>query len=117
MKSELKGLYSIDLPNGKPQLPKDPSNCWIIVQAEIGTTDNIESDVFTFYVCTLKKLTQIVSKNKFQKGLHLLIVEAFDWVLIENIINNICNKTMGNTWEEIAQQINKFGAWEFDDYN
>jgi hypothetical protein len=118
MKAKLKGIYSIDLPEGKSSLPEDPENCWIVLQADIGLDDGTEAaDTFTFYICTPKKLATIVIDEKYQLGRHLIVVDRFEWQLIESIVLKICSEAIGEDWEGIAKYISRFGHWEFEDYN
>lgn len=118
MKAKLKGIYSIDLPEGQPSLPEDPENCWIVLQADIGLDDGTQAaDTFTFYICTPKKLSAIVKEEKHQLGRHLIIVDQFDWELLESTIVKICDEATGENWEEIAEQISRYGHWEFEDYH
>lgn len=100
MKATLKGIYSIDLPEGDPSLPEDPENCWIVLQADIGLNDGTEAaDTFTFYVCTVKKLSAIVKEKNYRFGRHLIIVDRFDWQMVESAIFKICDETGGENWE------------------
>lgn len=109
-------IYSLELSNGPPQLPPDPKDCWIVVYADIGQEGSRGADTFTFYVCTLKKLVTIVRKKRYELQRHLLIVERFDWGLVESAILSICERATGETWDEVATQIGRYGHWEFEDY-
>lgn len=116
MKAFLDGIFSIDLPNGPPQLPEDPSNCWIVVQADIGVIGGSGADTFTFNVCTLKKLQHILNQEEYQLGRHLVLVEEFDWEVIERAIKNLLAPLQADDWESLATKIGRFGEWEFEDY-
>ena len=52
MKAYLDSFFSGDLPSGQ-ELPEDPENCWIVIQADIGSYGESGADTFTFYVCTI----------------------------------------------------------------
>lgn len=116
MKAYLDGIYSIDIPSGKPELPHDPENCWIVIQADIGSEGLSGSDTFTFYVCTVKKLSHILGTKNFQLGHHLILVEYFDWDVIEEAIKDIIIKLEADTWVQLAKKINEHGEWEFNNY-
>jgi hypothetical protein len=116
MKPKLKGFYSIDIPEGPPTLPPDVEDCWIVVQAEIGPELSEACDVFTFYVCTIKFLQRILSKQSYQYGKSVILMEKFSWEIIENSIKEICGGTQGDSWEEIAARLSKYWDWEFEDY-
>lgn len=116
MKARLKGISSIDLPGGAPELPADPTNCWIVVQADIGAADGDAADEFTFYVCTPAKLMSVFEQEEYVFGKHLLIVPRFDWQVVEMAISTICEQVDGETWEELAEELHVYGGWEFHRY-
>jgi hypothetical protein len=115
MKIKLDGIYSSNLPSGYEELPKDPKNCWIMIHADIGPDDSSGCfDCFTFYVCTPKFLKESLGEYFYQIGRALIIVPEFNWMLVEKIIESICAKVKGNNWEEIADELCKYGEYEFD---
>jgi len=116
MKVVVDAIFSIDLPEGPPQLPPDPEDCWVVVMADIGTADSPGYDEFTFYVCTIKKLQAIVDGDGACFGKHLLVVNRFDWNLVEQAINDLCDSIEGDSWEDIASKLSRYGQWEFQDY-
>lgn len=115
MRAVLKVLSSIDLPDGTSS-PPDPTDCWVVVTASIGIAGDDGSDNFTFYVSTPRRLERIVADESQLWGRHLLIVEQFDWVLVRNAIEKICDEVTGDTWDAIASRLSRYGAWEFEDY-
>lgn len=115
MKPILKGLSSLDLPDGH-SLPDDPSDCWAVVTANLGVTGNDAGDDFTFYVCTPSRLERVLSEEPELWGRHLLIVETFDWTAVRRAVERLCDRVQGDTWEEIAGQLGRYLGWEFEDY-
>jgi hypothetical protein len=110
MKARLKGIYSVDLPNGSPQMPTDPSDCWIVVEANIGEDDRPGADTFTFYVTTPTFLERAP-----QAGLpHMIVLDRFNWQEVENNLLTRCSQARGKIWAELARSIG--GEWEFDNY-
>ena len=115
VKAKLDGIFSPDLPSGYSELPECPDNCWIIVHADIGLDDgNNAADCFTFYVSTPKYLSQILTEGYYQAGRALVIVNEFDWFVVEEAIGDICSKVVGDSWEKIAEQLSKYGEYEFE---
>jgi len=109
-KPELKYLLSIELEDG--QLPEDPEDCSIFVEANIGLQDEEGSDIFSFYVVTPKALQQDTPRW----GRGLLIVNRFSWETVETSIKKLLRHCNGDDWEEIASELNKRLHWEFDNY-
>lgn len=116
MRARLDGIYSIDLPGGPPELPPDPEDCWLVVQADIGLEAGEAVDTFTFYVCTPKRLEKVLQVEPCQVGRHLLIVGRFDWAVVEASIRGLVDDLRGESWEELAAKIGRYGLWEFEDY-
>ena len=82
-KPELKYLLSIELEDG--QLPEDPEDCSIFVEANIGLQDEEGSDIFSFNVVTPKALQQDTPRW----GRGLLIVDRFSWETVETSIKKL----------------------------
>jgi len=116
MKAYLDGICSIDLPSGPPELPDDPYDCWIVIQADIGPEGEQGLDIFTFYVCTVENLKRGFESKSYQLGHHLILVERFDWEIVEDAIKSILDKLEADNWDKLAVKINEYGEWEFDDY-
>jgi len=109
MKSlRLDGIYSIDLPAGPPEMPSNPYDCWIVIQADIGILGEIGTDTFTFYFTTptwLEQRGQIPSSN-------VIVNDRFDWEAVKHEIEARCSLANGTTWEAIAR--NLAGEWEYE---
>ncbi len=103
-------LYSIDV----IQTPQDKENFLLGFTAYIGE-ENVEgADCFYFEVITPKKLVEIIKEKRIYNGKNLLIVEKYDLNLIEKEINRILQDCIRPTWNEVAQAINRYLAWEYD---
>ena len=105
MKAPLDGIYSIDLPNGPPQMPEDPSDCWVVVQAEIGQDGRLGAETFTFYVTTPKH----IAREPASTTRHTIVMERFNWDEVETHIRARCSAATGQTWAELARSIG--GDW------
>jgi hypothetical protein len=111
----LRALVSpdVELSSG---LPDDPQHFCILVQALVGPRDQVGEESFSFSVCTPKWLQSYVSKNRFLFGSHYLIVDCYDYSLISGAISDLCQRTSGSSWNEVAEKLSRYGAWEFEDY-
>lgn len=116
LRAELKGLWSIDLPQGPPELPVDPENCWVNISADIGTVGDPGADEFSFIVTTPKFLATEIHGSDYRLGRELIIVEAFRWEVIEKAIERLVHTFSGETWEELATKLGRYAYWEFEDY-
>ncbi|MCA1790113.1 MAG: immunity 8 family protein [Thioalkalivibrio sp.] len=115
MKADLKGISSIDLPDGT-SLPANPKDCWILVTASIGSDESEAADDFTFYVCTPDRMHSILTTSPVIWGKRLLIVDQFDWATVKRTIDELCDRISGENWDDIARQLSYYALWEFSDY-
>jgi hypothetical protein len=116
MKAELKYLHSPDVKDLKNYLPKEPDNFCILIQAMIGSSVNENGESFDFIVCTPKWLETQIAKDNFVIGRGYIVVKEFNYNLIREVIQNLCDKVSGNDWNTIANKISRYGYWEFEDY-
>jgi hypothetical protein len=45
-----------------------------------------------------------------------LIVFEYDYDRLLRTIEQVCESTEGDTWQEVADRLSRLGAWEFEDY-
>ena len=111
MKPEIKSLFSTDLNKG--ELPDNPSDCSVLVEANIGAEAEEGSEIFSFYVVTASFLEK-ASKPRWGRG--YLVVDFFSWDVVEVSINKLLRHCNGNNWDEISAKLSKELYWEFDNY-
>lgn len=108
---ELKALFSPDLPNA--QLPDDPDDCLVLVEAEIGKKGVEGADNFSFTVATPRALARD-SGNRWGRG--YLIVDSFSWETVRHSLERLFAQCWRETWEEVAYELGKNLHWEFENY-
>ncbi len=116
MRAELKYLHSPDVSDLANYSPTELDNFSILIQAIIGPQENEGGESFDFVFCTLKYVESLMEKDPFLFGRGYIIVKKYEYNLIKKIIQDLCNRTFGNDWNTIANKINRFGYWEFEDY-
>jgi hypothetical protein len=109
---QLRHLSSIDLE--RPHLPADPLDCALRMYVEIGAANLAGADGFHFSVVTSAFLARTLKSTEWGRG--TLIVLEFSWEAVEAAIEETIASARGETWEEVAAEINKFIPWEFDNY-
>lgn len=40
----------------------------------------------------------------------------YDYVTLERTLRRLCERTYGNTWEEVALKLSRYGNWEYEAY-
>jgi len=109
--AELRRLHSPDLDDG--EVPADPSRVCIAMQALIGPRGARGEESFAFTVVTEESLAQL-GRPRWGRG--LLIVDSFSWEGIKVAVEKLLRHCSGGTWSEVANSINRFLQWEFDEY-
>ena len=108
---KLLSLSSTDLDAGA--LPRDPDHCLVSIVATIGPSSGIAGDNFSFLVATPSALAEA---GTYGWGRGILIVESFSWAVVERSINRLITHAARDTWQEVAQALNKELLWESDSY-
>lgn len=94
-------------------IPSDPQHCLVPVTATIGPTGSAAGDNFSFLVATPSALAE---SGKFGWGRGILIVDSFTWAGVERSLNRLLAHAARDTWQDVAQALNKELLWEFDGY-
>lgn len=94
--------------------PEIPDDFVIPCIADIGVEDEEGVQYFYFRILTPKRLTAILEEGKIFDGRATFILNEFNTQLIENEINKVLFDCIRPTWDEVAQSINRFLQWEYD---
>jgi hypothetical protein len=119
MQADLKSLDSPDTPDGDlvSFRPDNAESFAILVTATVGPAGDVRGgDLFDFTVCTATWLISQPLPKGFAFQRHLLVLERWDAQLVERAIVDLCRRTVGESWHEIAQQLSRYGRWEFEGY-
>jgi hypothetical protein len=61
-----------------------------------------------------------VAEQPLEKGFgfqrHVLLLSRWDGGLVHRAIGDLCRRTEGATWNEVAVKLSRFGQWEFENY-
>jgi len=111
MRPDIKSIGSPDLE--EPRLPENPSNCQILIEAVIGTTDIDGGDLFSFLVITPAALGD-VGLPRWGRG--LMIVDSFSWDAVRRLLDRLLDHSAADDWHTIAMNLSKELDWEFENY-
>lgn len=114
MKIRFDGIYSPQLPAGESEIPNDPYDCWIMLHCDIGLEGSEGCNRFTAYVTTPKFLAGKLLDSKFVSCRSVLVVEYFDWTLIEECIRSICSRISVNNWQDAVVELSQYFDHEGD---
>ena len=111
IRPQLKHLLSPDLE--EPALPSDPAHCRVALQALIGPDDGPGEESFAFEVVTR---SYVDAQSRTQWGRGFLILDSFDWNVVHRYLDERLSKAGGDSWDDVATQLNTEMRWEFDNY-
>jgi len=118
----LRSLTSVDCPVPLDIYePEQPDHFGLVVAALVGPDEGQGEEIFYVTVCSPTWLAEVTeSKNGCGKGFqflrHHLLVNRWDFVLVQRAIDDLCRTTSGRAWTEVAMKLSRFLAWEFEDY-
>jgi hypothetical protein len=118
VRAELKGLDTADADGGDLRAfrPGDAEVFALGVTASIGPAGEDGAELFQFTVCSPSWLAAQELPKGFAFQRHALLVERWEPGLVERAIADLCRRTEGETWSEVATKLSRFGSWEFEDY-
>ncbi|WP_040598631.1 immunity 8 family protein [Patulibacter medicamentivorans] len=115
MKAVIRSLMSVDVDDLPSWAPEDDR--WSLgLRILAGPDDGPGEESFDLTVCSLSWMTDQVRKDGVFAGRHHLIVEWYDWPLIEAHVRRRVATCEGADWAEVAAKIGRFAYWEFEDY-
>jgi hypothetical protein len=121
MRAVLRSLDSPDLGSETLETYQPPiaDNFSVLLGAVVGPEGAPGDEVFYVTVCTPKSLADSVlaAPNKGYEFMRdRLVVDHWDGALIRRVISDLCSRTEGSTWSEVATKLSQFMAWEFEGY-
>src|SRR5688572_10906730 len=105
VRAEVKGLVSLDLPDGK-SLPEDPRDCTVRMQADIGPVGDASSDTFDFLVSTPSALSLSVDDNDLPRWTaEALVLPVFSWEAVEASLDEFVRAAEGESWAAVVEHL------------
>lgn len=116
MKAQLRRLHSPDVADLRRIASSHSTQGAFLVQAMIGPKEGEGEEAFDFLVCTADWLAQEVLLRRSMWVTEYLVLAEYDYDLLRAAVEQICAQAKGETWEEVALQLNRFARWEFAEY-
>lgn len=115
MFAKLNKVFSPDINDLKSYRIESESFSFL-VQASIGSNIGNGEDIFDFIVCSPKWLESVLEVEKTWFGKGYLFMNFYTYDLLINTLSKLCQRTSGNTWNEIATKLSRYGLWEYEGY-
>lgn len=116
MNAELKGFHSPDVYDLENYYPEIEDNFCFYLEISVGVKNEKGSEQFGITVCTPKWLLENKKKDEIIFGKDYLLVFEYSYSKIYGKIKSYIDKLEGNSWEELALELNKVAYWEFENY-
>ena len=116
MKAKIKSFHSADIEDLYNFIPKDSENFSFLLELMVGPENREGEESFSIQICTPKWLLSTLKKDEVISGRHFFIVQEYNFDRILKKIKKIIESCNGLDWNEVAKKVNRFGYWEFEDY-
>ncbi|PRA75775.1 hypothetical protein CQ054_22660 [Ochrobactrum sp. MYb29] len=119
LEAELKSISSSDI-NENQYWPEDEELFGFTLDATIGPVGEDSGNIFQFFVCTPKWIASRMINRDFGDvgvfGREMIIVTEYNIPAIRKMISDLCKRTSGRNWSEVATKLSRYAAWEYADY-
>ena len=113
--AHLKMLFSVDLGDVDKDIPEDPEDFCILVQALIGTDpDDAAADTFSLLVCTASRVPGHIPAGQALSGRSYLFLRRWDIHLVRRTIEGWCQAAAAESWEQVAERLCRYMDWEYE---
>lgn len=116
MKAEIKAILSPDIQDLAKYTPENSEIVGFALQLLIGPHGQEGMESFQLTVCTPQWLSVTYSKDQIIVGRHYLIIFEYDYERLLHFMHSYVERCTGETWQEIATKLVRFGQWDFEDY-
>lgn len=117
MRAEVRSIVSPDAPEGIDAFrPADPRSFGLYVEPEIGPAGQEGADVFGFMIVGTEWYQANPPGKGFRWGRGQLVLDAWDPEVVRRAIADLCHRASGDTWDQIAEKLARYGHSEFEDY-
>lgn len=116
MKAQIKTILSSDF---DPATKFPLSNCdgVVFLDVYIGTVDEDGSDLFQFNFCSYDFAGDEIVKNGIWVKDAPIIVGNIDYNTFCRKMHDFVSSFEEESWTDLAKQLDRYGRWEFRDYN
>lgn len=112
----LRRLHSPDAFDLRTFQPADPLNFGILVQAMVGPLGGQGEESFDFVMCTPQWIAHELKREDAIWGRARLVVARYSYQTLEKTVLDLCRRAEGKNWQQVAEQLNRWATWEFEDY-
>ena len=116
MRAELRSFHSPDVDDLATWRPEDPTCFSLFVEALVGPAGGEGAESFGFTFCTLASLALEYGDAPAVHLRHRILVQRYDFDVVKRTLDDVVRRATGDTWDEVACKVARYGYWEFEDY-
>jgi immunity protein 8 of polymorphic toxin system len=115
IRAELKRLRGLDIIDLQNFSPEEADNFHLPIQAVIGPLGSKGEEAFDFVICTPKWIEREVQEKGPLFGKAHIIVNEYNYDQIFTLVDELCNRLSGDSWETIENKLRLYGGWEYEE--
>lgn len=117
MKAQLKQILETqNFGDLKDYQPDNPNYFSVGISMLIGELGQDWAEIFYAQICSFDWFYDLKGQQKTFHTRDMIVVEHYDYQSIKNHLNRIISMYDEENWQSLANQLNKYFIWEFDDY-
>lgn len=112
---EIKSWHSpdVDLPGWSPARSSEVK---FLLEIEIGQKDHPSRDLFHVVVATPEGLRHYGRGKQLLAERATLVLAEYSWTILRSSVEAIVKRCQSATWEESLLKLQRYFAWEYEDY-
>ena len=114
MRASLRGFYSSDVDLAAWR-PDDGENFSIGVTASSARATRAGRRCSTS-TCAPHAGVEHPPEKNFDFVRSTLLMQRWDYQTLQRALEDLCLRTAGADWNEVARRLSRYGHWEFEDY-
>jgi hypothetical protein len=83
----------------------------------IGPVDGKGEDSFDVLVCSPQWIARELQTGEYLWGRSTLLIAEYSYETLERAILMLCHRVEGHSWSAVAEKLNRWSSWEFEDYH
>jgi hypothetical protein len=116
MRATIRRLHSPDIDDLVRYRPTEPDCFGFLLQILAGPENSPGEESFDVLVCSPRWIAETHSPDDIIEGRHLLILLEYDFDRLERFLHMRIAEASGESWEDVAEKLSRFGRWEFENY-
>ena len=115
MKAEIKFIESPDVDIENFSFSSHLPFC-VFIEVMIGPSNEAGSESFGFEFCNTEWLNEYLRESHYFEGRYRIVVKELNNKLVVNILQNLIDSIVAESWTEFTSRFSKLGYWEFENY-